>query len=415
MTNLNHLGVLKRGVESWNKWRHENPHLEVDLSEADLSGLNLSRADFRTSVQYFNKPGKVNLHKAKLNGADLREANLIEADLRDADLREAKLNGAFLSGANLDNADLRGADLRGAQLWTTYLHCAKLNNADLTEAHLVEANLSHADLSGALLTDANLSKAILYTTELYKADLQRANLTRANLVKTKLGSTNLDGARVYGISAWDIETDNTIQNNLIITEEGKTKITVDRLEVAQFIYLLLNNANIRAVLNTIGQKGVLILGRFTPERKVILDAIRDKLRAYDFVPMMFDFDKPVQRDFTETIKTLAGLSRFIIADITNPKSSPLELQAVIPDYMIPLVPILDEKEEPFSMFRDLQNKYDDWVLDVLKYDSVENLIKVIEFAVIKPALEREGELLLKKAKVIRERHIKDFDKYLAST
>jgi hypothetical protein len=32
------------------------------------------------------------------------------------------------------------------------------------------------------------------------------------------------------------------------------------------------------------------------------------------------------------------LSRFIIADITNPRSSPLELQATMPDYMIPFVP-----------------------------------------------------------------------------
>jgi hypothetical protein len=100
---------------------------------------------------------------------------------------------------------------------------------------------------------------------------------------------------------------------------------VDNLEVAQFIYLLLNNEKIRDVINTIGKKGVLILGRFTEERKPVLDAIRDRLRELDFVPMLFDFERPTQRDFTETIKTLAGLSRFIIADITNPRSSPLEL------------------------------------------------------------------------------------------
>jgi len=33
---------------------------------------------------------------------------------------------------------------------------------------------------------------------------------------------------------------------------------------------------IRDVINTIGKKGVLILGRFTPERKIVLDAIREK-------------------------------------------------------------------------------------------------------------------------------------------
>jgi hypothetical protein len=47
-------------------------------------------------------------------------------------------------------------------------------------------------------------------------------------------------------------------------------IQVDNLEVAQFIYLLLNNHKIRSVIDT---KVVLILGRFTPVRKIVLEAI----------------------------------------------------------------------------------------------------------------------------------------------
>ena len=124
--------------------------------------------------------------------------------------------------------------------------------------------------------------------------------------------------------------------------------------------------------------------------------------------MMFDFEKPTQRDFTETIKTLAGMSRFIIADITNPKLSPLELQATMPDYMIPFVPIIHESEEPFSMFRDLRQKYGEWVLDVLKYDSADSLLKVFKKAVIGPALEKAKELWVKKAEEIRVRHVRDY-------
>ncbi len=75
----------------------------------------------------------------------------------------------------------------------------------------------------------------------------------------------------------------------------------------------------------------MILGRFSAERKIILDNIRSKLRDCGYVPIMFDFEKATSRDFTETIKILAGLSKFVIVDITNPKSSPLELQAIVPD------------------------------------------------------------------------------------
>ena len=89
---------------------------------------------------------------------------------------------------------------------------------------------------------------------------------------------------------------NSNQKNLIISADDEPIITVDNIEFAQFIYLLLHNEKIRNVIDTIGEKGVLILGRFTEERKPVLDAIRDKLRELGFVPMMFDFEKPTQRD-----------------------------------------------------------------------------------------------------------------------
>lgn len=126
--------------------------------------------------------------------------------------------------------------------------------------------------------------------------------------------------------------------------------------------------------------------------------------------MMFDFEKPTQRDFTETIKTLAGLSRFIIADITNPKSSPLELRATMPDYMIPFVPIIHEDEKPFAMFQDLKQKYGEWVLDLLEYDTAQGLLDVFDEAVVAPANEMAGLLELNKAEQIQTRHVKDYKK-----
>ena len=90
---------------------------------------------------------------------------------------------------------------------------------------------------------------------------------------------------------------------------GQPAITVDNLKIAQFIYLLLDNAEIRDVINTLTTKSALILGRFTPERKTILNAIRHELRKHDYVPLLFDFDAPISRDITETVTTLAPLAR----------------------------------------------------------------------------------------------------------
>jgi hypothetical protein len=60
----------------------------------------------------------------------------------------------------------------------------------------------------------------------------------------------------------DPKLDGTKQQNLVITRADEPTVTVDNIEVAQFIYLLLHNEKIRDVIDTIGKKGVLLLGRF---------------------------------------------------------------------------------------------------------------------------------------------------------
>lgn len=161
------------------------------------------------------------------------------------------------------------------------------------------------------------------------------------------------------------------------------------------------------MINTIGKKAVLILGRFTPERKIVLDSIRNELRRLKYAPIIFDFEKPPDKDFTETIMTLTGMCCFVIVDITNPKSSPLELHATVPNYMIPFVPIIQKGEQPFSMFKDLANRHE-WIMDTLQYDSIDKLVSKFENAILKPALKKHDELMVKKNQEMRIRDINDF-------
>jgi hypothetical protein len=192
---------------------------------------------------------------------------------------------------------------------------------------------------------------------------------------------------------------------LVITHWDEPAITVDNIEVAQFVYLLLHNEKIRNIIDTIGKKGVLLLGRFTEGRIQILERLREKLRSLGFVPMVFNFDKPETKDFTETVRLLANLSHFVIVDITNPRSAPLELQATVPDYMIPFVPILEEGQDPFAMFVDLQNKYD-WVLEpVIRYSSVDRLVEVLEDKIVRPAEAKFNQLLARRTKQLRVENV----------
>jgi uncharacterized protein YjbI with pentapeptide repeats len=124
------------------------------------------------------------------------------------------------------------------------------------------------DLIGTNLSKANLTKANLAWINLTKKDLHETNLTEADLsytilVDTDFHKADLTGCRIHGISAWNVNLEGTIQGNLVRTHQDEPTVTVDHLEVAQFIYLLLNNEKIRSVIDTIGKKAVLILGRFT--------------------------------------------------------------------------------------------------------------------------------------------------------
>ena len=88
------------------------------------------------------------LSNSDLTGADLRRADLRGADLTGADLRYAYLRGADLTGADLRRADLTGADLTGADLTGADLSNSDLIGADLRGAVLTGTNLTGADLKG---------------------------------------------------------------------------------------------------------------------------------------------------------------------------------------------------------------------------------------------------------------------------
>jgi hypothetical protein len=282
-----------------------------------------------------------------------------------AHLEGAELGDANLQGANLERADLRGADLRGA---------------NLQEAHLQRADLGYADLAGADVCQANLSAA---------------NLAGSILIRTNLEGADLTGCRVYGVSVWGVNLRGTVQSDLVITAADEADITVDNIEVAQFIYLLLNNQRIRQVIDTITSKVVLILGRFTPARKTILDAMRQELRARDYLPVLFDFEKPANRDQTETISTLAHMARFVIADITDAKSIPQELMKIVPTLpSVPVQPLLLASKREWGMFRDLQ-RYP-WVLAPVRYNDQKELLAELSEKVIMPAEAKVSEQLTPK-------------------
>jgi uncharacterized protein YjbI with pentapeptide repeats len=399
VANETHFAVLHEGVEAWNRWRESHPDTRPDLSSVSLSWLSLSDANLGHSSLNGSHLNHTQLMRADLYRATLASASLYAADFRNARIVEASFTGANMTKADLREAEISFTDFTGAHLVESNFEGAKLIGSDLSKTNLFEAslkrtqlkaakflwaNLTGVNLREANLRGANLTGATLIDADLSFADLSNANLRFARLIDSKLDGANLTGCRVYGVSAWNLSCEGTVESELIITPGDEMSITVDNLEVAQFLYLLLNNSRIRQCIDTITSKVVLILGRFTPERLTVLQGMREALRNSGYLPLVFDFEGPSSRDITETISTLAHLAHFIIADLTDARSIPQELMAIVPNLpSVPVQPVLLQSQHEYGMFEHFK-RYP-WVLETLFYSDLPNLLEVLPADVIRRA------------------------------
>jgi uncharacterized protein YjbI with pentapeptide repeats len=376
MANSGQLWQLRQGAREWNSWRMRNGAIYPDLLQADLRNVDLKGADLSfTNLSY------ADLRSANLNGARLFQASLFRANLTGSDLR-----GADLGESNLNEAVLDGVHHTQRSINKTLLEEASLKGANLRGTTFIESSLAKADFTGADLTGARFDRATLDGANFTRAKLNGANFTGTSMLGTILHDADLSASLIYGTSVWDLNTNQgTKQENLIITRAGEPEITVDNIKIAQFIYLLLSNQEIRGVIDTITSKAVLILGRFTKERKAILDVMREELRNRGYVPIMFDFDPAESRDTVETIRILAGMARFVLADLTDARSVLQELQAIVPD--LPSVPVrfIIKRSEKEPGMLDHIRKFPWVVPEAFEYDDTEEVIASIGDKTIEPA------------------------------
>jgi hypothetical protein len=351
-----------QGIVAWNKWRNQNPGVRPDLTEADLSN-------------------------ADLTGVDLSEANLSGAHLDSANLTGANLWRLYVSSGCFESADLSRAHIA----WS-YLSHVNFDHATLHGTMLKETNLTGSTFRNANLEGADLSATYLLWARLTNANMSNANLEHASLIEADVSGATLTGSFVYGLSAWRVIGTPKDQTNLLITPQGENHVVTDNLRVAQFLYLLLDNQEIRDVIDVVTSKVVLILGRFTPERKAVLNALRNELRQENWVPVVFDFERPSNRNLTETISTLAHMARFVIADITDAKSIPQELQRIVP-YLpsLPVQPIILASTYEYGMFSDFRDY--PWVLTPYRYGNIEELMASLRERVVGPAATKAAEIV----------------------
>lgn len=406
MANAGHIDIVRDRIEHWNAWRRRNTKVVpdfagADLSELNLAGANLAKADLSGAKLAGTNLGGSNLARAKLfradlSQADLSRANLFKANLSQSDLAGANLNGADLSGAFLIRANLSGANLldavlQGASLGQASLFRARLAKALLRQASFFKSDLSEADLSDADLEGANLQEAVLERTNLRRAKLTNANLCFATLLKTNLENAVLDNCAVYGTSLWDVNLAGSHQHDLDIMPAQQPVLSVDSLQTAQLVGMLLHHEQSRFEVFSITLNTVLVIGRFPPERRPVLEAVKEALRRGDYSPLVLDFHLPGSGDKNEIVKTLGRMSRFVIADLSGDKRIAETLDAVV--HFLPSIPIqpIGQTGEAQALGAGHFPKYR-WVLPFWRFADAKDLAGKIVREVITPAEQKAAEL-----------------------
>ncbi|MGH3888424.1 MAG: pentapeptide repeat-containing protein [Pseudonocardiaceae bacterium] len=167
----------------------------LNLTQADLSGLDLAGFDLRHAI--FNR---ASLYGTSLVRADLTGASMVCAGLERTNFTDAVLRGAYVhalagQASNFTRADLSGlVDATGALFHGCNLTGARLDDAELAgttfyQCNLVEAHALGTDLHGAVFNECRLDQA----------NFSRARLDNAVILRSSVREMVLDNARGQGL------------------------------------------------------------------------------------------------------------------------------------------------------------------------------------------------------------------------
>lgn len=171
------------------------------------------------------------------------------------------------------------------------------------------------------------------------------------------------------------------------------RVRAERAQTIEEFTERLDGEGVSRMLSDMAVRSVLILGRFTAERKAILDAIRKALATPPrrYVPIVFDFEKPGDRTLIGSVLRYAAVSRFVIADLSDPKSVPAELQAIVPQFVsLPVMPIIVATQREYPVADDILSRQS--VKPVVPYRDEAHLMAILDAQILAPAEELYAKL-----------------------
>jgi hypothetical protein len=287
--------------------------------------------------------------------------------------------GGQIKGRN--RVDFSGMDLSGVEIHGAFAEGLHLRRCVFDGVRFEEGDFSRADFANATFRNTLFNKTILTGANFDGVTMVNCNLNRVNLVGASFRVQEITETVVYGIAAWDLQTsENSKQSKLVIERtyelysdlvaRGVVPMTVDDIELAQFVYYLSNHKKLRDTLNILNDKGALLLGQFAHGGLERLYAMREWLQAHGYMAMIFDFERPDSMSLTETVVTMAGLAKFIVVDLSGP-SVPAELQAILAQIKKPVLAL----GNPYALFADVADQTNVVTMDAAETELAAGLEK----------------------------------------
>jgi hypothetical protein len=172
-------------------------------------------------------------------------------------------------------------------------------------------------------------------------------------------------------------------------QRRQKEIRADRMQTidaVQSVMRELDGEGVSRVLSDVASRTVVILGRFKPERKSILDFIRRRIATppSPYVGLVFDFEQPKDRTMLESVLRFAAVSRFVIADLSDPKWVLAELLQIVRNFRsLPIVPIIDAQQDEKDAIAEFEGY--PWVHPVVRYRDLAHLERILESQVVEAA------------------------------
>lgn len=171
------VGVLARAIPSHSSFRSPDSPSQLNLSKANLAAVALRSHD--------------------LSGFNLTLADFSRCNLSDVSLRSCSLEKAKFTSSTMSNVSFAGADA-----WDINLEGSLIHSCDFSSAYCWRANFSGATISASRFVESNFEATIFSRSELWEINFDKAELRNAEFKDAYIYAygTSFNATKISGVN-----------------------------------------------------------------------------------------------------------------------------------------------------------------------------------------------------------------------